>query len=56
MAEVMTVSKMLQGIADDMCDNYCKWPEKVKQEGKDEDWLCEDPESPCQKCPLNRLS
>lgn len=56
MEDVKSVATMLQEIAEDMCNNYCKYPHQHIPDGKDEDWLTEDPESPCQKCPLNRLS
>jgi len=41
-------------ICQEMCDKYCKYPEMEPPEGKGCDWLYED-DSPCQKCPLNRL-
>lgn len=51
-----TVTQQIEEICDEICDKYCKYPYEPIPEGKDEDWLTEDPESPCQRCPLNRLS
>ena len=51
-----TITQMIEEVAEEICNNYCKWPEKASEEGRPDDWLTEDPESPCQNCPLNRLS
>lgn len=37
-----------------MCDKYCKYPNQPIPEGKTEDWLIEDEDSPCNNCPLNK--
>ncbi len=50
-----TISQQFEDIIQEMCDKYCKWPCEPIPEGKGEDWLIEDPESPCNSCPLNRL-
>lgn len=51
-----SITQQIEEICDEICDKYCKYPYEPIPEGKDEDWLTEDPESPCQNCPLNRLS
>ncbi len=50
-----SITQQIEEICDEICDNYCKWPHEPIPEGKDEEWLMCDPESPCQSCPLNRL-
>ena len=56
--EQKTVTRMLQEIVDDICDNYCKYPPMMIPEnpGDDVDML-EDMmyEQYCAKCPLVRL-
>lgn len=50
--EDMTITEQLQKIFDDMCTNYCKWPEKWDEEAEG----CELSESEhCANCPLSRL-
>ena len=49
------VREIIEEVCGDICQHYCKWPEWATQEGKPEDWLTDDPESPCQHCPLDRL-
>ena len=51
----MTITKQLEQIVEEMCDKYCRFPKEPILEGKTEDWLIEDDESPCRNCPLNRL-
>lgn len=50
----MLIEAIVKEVIEEMCDNYCKYPEQLP-EGKDEDWLRNDPESPCADCPLSRL-
>lgn len=50
-----SISEQIEEVRDDMCTNYCKWPNEPIPEGKDEDWLLNDEDSPCNNCPLNRL-
>ena len=54
MDEPKTITKMLEDIAQDICDHYCKFTEMEPPEGKDENWLLDD-DSPCQTCPLQKL-
>lgn len=42
-----TIIQMLNGIADEICDDYCKWPEKCKSDIR----LMKH----CHECPLNRM-
>ena len=54
--EVMSVVEILQWIIEEICDNYCKWPEQYRKKYKNEDeaverLLCEK----CDKCCLNKL-
>lgn len=47
-----SIARQIQDVADDMCNNYCKYPEtwNVEAEG------CELSESEvCANCPLSRL-
>lgn len=52
--EPKTITKMLEDIAQEMCDGFCKYTAMEPPEGKDENWLMED-DSPCQMCPLQKL-
>ena len=49
----VTVPKLLEEVANDFCDNYCKWPEQwnEKEEGCE---LCES--EICATCPINKLT
>ena len=50
--EDMTRTEQLQKIFDDMCRNYCKWPDLWDEEKEG----CELSESEhCQNCPLGKL-
>ena len=46
----------LDEITEDVCDNYCKWPELIRSMYKDVDEAqkCLE-ETKCDTCPLNRL-
>lgn len=57
-----TIPLMLEAIAEDMCDNYCKKPEEWRKEHnqtleqyKDDDNFEEFMEAVCDYCPLNIL-
>ena len=47
-----TVSQQLEEISDEMCRNYCKWPDLWDEE-KEGTELAESEH--CRNCPLNRL-
>ena len=47
-----TIVQQIQEIVEDVCQNYCKWPEKWDDSMEDCE-LCES--SICKNCPLNRL-
>ena len=54
--EVMNVIELIQWVADEVCDNYCKYPDEYFRKYKDEDeafehLYCEK----CEKCCLNKL-
>lgn len=49
-----SISEQIEEVKNEICDTRCKWPNQIP-EGRDEDWLLEDPDSPCMNCPLNRL-
>ena len=49
------ITEILEETLAEMCDNYCKYPEMPIPEGKSEDWLF-DADSPCNNCPLNKLT
>lgn len=47
-----TIPQILEGIANEMCDKYCKWSDQ-----RDEELNGELSESDiCANCPLNRLT
>lgn len=50
-----SITEILEQVKYQMCDKYCRWSTGPIPDGKDEDWLLEDPDSPCNGCPLNRL-
>lgn len=56
MGEEKSLPEVLEEVKADICDRICKYPCSPTPPGKDEDWLCDDPESPCATiCPLLRL-
>lgn len=56
MDEKKTITQELEDICNQMCDSYCRYTCLVEPpEGKDENWLTEDDDSPCNTCPLSRL-
>ena len=47
-----SIAEILQEVADDICTNYCKWPDLWDQEQMGmELWESDF----CDKCPLNRI-
>ena len=50
-----TITKQLEEIFEDFCNNYCKYPVLPIPEGREDNWLSEDEDSPCETCPLNRI-
>ena len=53
MSEVL---KIFEEVCQKMCNEYCKYPLEPVPEGKTEDWLWGDEDSPCRSCPLNRIN
>lgn len=52
MEERKTITQQINDIAEDFCNNYCKWPDLYDEEEE----CCELSESDhCQNCPLCRL-
>lgn len=52
----ITVPDILQSVADQMCDKYCKWPEKCLEEKKDTDEAEEVLHNEhCDHCPILQL-
>lgn len=51
----MSVSDIIEKTKTEMCDHYCRYPKEPIPEGKSENWLFEDDDSPCMTCPLNNL-
>ena len=48
-----TVFGILEDVANEMCDKYCKYPDEyAKQYGEDDERMCDEV---CNKCPLNKL-
>ena len=52
-----TVTDIIEEVSQDVCDNYCKWPEKygVDREDCDSERAVQMMEEICDKCPLNLL-
>jgi len=50
-----SITEIIESVKEDICDKYCKYPCMTPPEGKDEDWLTMDKDSPCNTCPLLRL-
>ena len=50
-----TISEIIEKVKADMCDHYCIYTHQPLPDGRSEDWLLEDDDSPCKKCPLLRL-
>lgn len=46
------VVAILQKIVEEICDDYCKYPDQYLNS----DELIESEDSPCNNCPLNRLT
>lgn len=52
----MTIHEQLEKITEEICDEYCKYPEKVRQECGDADKAFDKLlEKHCNRCPLSRL-
>lgn len=52
----MTVTQQLEKVKEDICDNYCKYPEKYLEKIKDPDKAMNEMwEHICENCPLNKL-
>lgn len=47
-----SIAEIISEVSDDICNNYCKYPETYDEE-KEGVELCES--EICQNCPLNRL-
>ncbi len=52
MEDKQTIPQILEGIAEEICDKYCKWPDQWDEESNGE--LSES--DICANCPLNRLT
>lgn len=50
-----SIVEILEEVSADFCNNYCKWPTMPTPEGRDEEWLTQDEDSPCFNCPIGRL-
>lgn len=53
---MQSIVDVIVDVCSEMCDRYCKYPEEAKKAGRDENWLTESDDSPCNNCPLNRLA
>lgn len=53
MDEVKTIPKLLEEIVEQVCNDYCKWPEKWDEEAEGMELMESDI---CTNCPLNRLT
>lgn len=52
MDEKETITEIFEDIKEQMCDSYCKYPEKINADD-DEQW--DKMNEICGECPLNRL-
>ena len=50
-----SITDLLDDAKTKMCNEYCRYPFMPIPEGKDDDWLFMDPDSPCKNCPLDML-
>lgn len=50
-----SITEIIEEVKEEMCDKFCKYPDQPISEGKTEDWMYCDEDSPCNDCPLNRL-
>lgn len=54
--KLLTVVELILWVIEEVCDNYCKYPEQYLRKYKNEDEaierLCSER---CEKCPLNKL-
>ena len=48
----LTISDIIESVAQDFCDNYCKFPGEYGEEDDDYERLIDEK---CSNCPLNRL-
>lgn len=49
------ITKIIEDACNKICDNYCKYPAMPIPDGKSEDWLMTDDDSPCNDCPILKL-
>lgn len=53
----MTIPQMLENIAEDICINYCKYPNNYMQAIKDVDEAMEKMQTEkCEYCPLQQIT
>ncbi len=50
--EVITVGEIIEEVKIEICEHYCKWPEKWDKEAEGCDLI---DSSICSNCPLGRL-
>lgn len=48
-----SITQQLQDIVEDVCQNYCKWPDLWDEEAEGIELMDSDI---CKNCPLNRLT
>ena len=53
--EPETITQIIEDVCNDICKDVCRYTYLNPPTGKDDDWLTEDDDSPCNVCPLNRL-
>ena len=51
--KVKTISEQIQEIAEDFCNNYCKWPHDYNEDEHDGVELSDS--EICTNCPIGRL-
>lgn len=55
MDEPKTITEIIEEVCNNMCNDFCRYTCMEPPEGKDDNWLTEDDDSPRNECPLNRL-
>lgn len=53
MGEIKKITEILSDMADDICNNYCKYPNEYDPEEHDDVELCDS--EICANCPLVKL-
>lgn len=50
-----SVVKVIEHVAEEICTNYCKYPEQAEDHDDWENKTCNGENEICNNCPLNKL-